>query len=106
MCEESKDRKDKNTIIKLNDEYYLFFDSYCMWIATKAVAKKSGKERFSRVSGYHDNFASLMNSLDRKLSLKIKGITEVQELLEAQKQVHEEVIELCKGLKNIKELQK
>ena len=106
--------KGKNTYVKINDKFTLVYDKYCMWIMEEKTHEKTRKvgkqqvikgDRYSeRVSGYHRTFAELINSLELRLNLRIDGIETLEQLAEKQEQMHEEIRELCRGLKDISEL--
>lgn len=97
-------KKSKNVYIQINDEYRLALDGYCMWIDRKRIAEESGAERAERVSGYHYTFTDLIKSLERRNVVKFDGIESLEQLAEKQEQMHEEIRELCRGLKDISEL--
>lgn len=101
-----EEKKEKG--IRINDRYVLMRDSQSMWLVDEhkeiTKGKNKGKKQAERVSGYHRTFGDLLVSLDIRLELSQTEATTLQELAEEQKRIHEEIRELCKGLKCVEEL--
>lgn len=98
-----------NQYIRINDRYRLVYDNYSMWIEEYIPTTKKGTKRkdpWVQVSGYHRTVSELVQSLEWRKFLRIEDAKEIQELAAAQERMHEEIRELCEGLKNIKQLRK
>lgn len=85
---------------KINEKYYLVYDSQCMWIA-KIENFKSGK-KYVRVSGYHRYLSDLVESLEVREFMKLEGFDSLKELAEAHKAIHEEIRQLCGDMVELK----
>ena len=103
------EKQSKNTIVRINDRYRLVYDKYCMWIEEYIPTTKKGeprKEPWVQVSGYHRTVTELVQSLEWRAFLRIEDAEEIHELMQAQAQMHDEIRELCEGLKTVKQLSK
>lgn len=95
--------------INLGDEIRLVYDTSSMWIERYIPLTQKGtpkKDPWVRVTGYHRTFGELICALEWREMLKIEGVQTIEQLAEAQKAMHEEIRELCNGLKTVEQLRK
>lgn len=98
-----------NKYIKLSGGLRLVYDASSMWIERYVPLTKKGtprKDPWVRVTGYHRTFGELICSFEWRELLKIEGAYTIEQLAEAQRNMHEEIKELCKELKTVEQLRK
>lgn len=98
-----------NKYIKLSGGLRLVYDTSSMWIERYEPLTKKGTQRrdpWKRVSGYHRTLGELICSFEWRELLKIEGAYTIEQLAEAQRNMHEEIKELCKELKTVEQLRK
>lgn len=98
---------EKNTYVKINEQYRLVYDSLSMWIEEHTAETKKGttkKQPWKRVSGYCSTVSGLVQSFERYKFLQIEEVQTLKELAKAQEQLYAEIREMCKELKTVSQL--
>lgn len=104
-----EENKTKVKTVILSNDLRLCYDKYCMWIERYVPLTPKGtpqKNPWKRVSGYHRTVTELVQSFEWRELLKIEGAYTIEQLAEAQRNMHEEIRELCKELKTVEQLRK
>lgn len=103
-----KQSEKNNIVVHLGGGKYLIGNSLCYWIASKTRKKdKNGNTVYQRMSGYHTDLESVIDSYvrDTVRSAEIEG--EVEDLVELVAKTHKEVKGwFRKAEKALKELEK
>ena len=95
MAEETKERKPKNNFrIHLTGNKYIVGDSYSYWLVSESHRKdKNGNKTAvqKRLSGFHTDFTSLLESYFRNTIRKTEIDGEIADLVKLVKKVRTEV---------------
>ena len=98
MAQEGEKKNKVNLRIHLKGNKYLYGDGYCYWIVreTKSVqksGKKAGEEvqRNVRLSGYHTDMVSLMDSYLREQTKQAEIDGELEDLAKFIKKTRAEI---------------
>ena len=90
------ERSDKNNLrIHLSGKKYIIGNGYCFWIASESTRKnKQGEPEVyqRRLSGYHDNLTSLMESYFKETIKRAEIDGELEDLvkliIKTRKEIH------------------